>query len=204
MWGSHRLDAINDCLPITTAPGRKKLCPLWTTIQLALLPDIATRHASDENTRRELACERNSLALARAWAAWCWLRGDDDRLTVVRLRMVPTAAIVERDTFLALRGMPQIQVTVSMIISVRLIVSGAAQPPRGTVSSPPCIFALSLLLLPEFIGFAVHPPHPFFGRVTSTIQCGFLRGDAEAIKVFQSFALLGEKSLVPSGQLFAS
>jgi hypothetical protein len=59
-------------------------------------------------------------------------------------------------------------------------------------------------LLPEFIGFAVHPPHPFFGRVTSTIQCGFLRGDAEAIKVFQSFALLGEKSLVPSGQLFAS
>ena len=45
---------------------------------------------------------------------------------------------------------------------------------------------------------------PFEGRVTSMIQCGLRKGVAEARNVFQSPRLAGEKSLVPTGQLFLS
>jgi len=54
----------------------------------------------------------------------------------------------------------------------------------------------------EFILWRVHPPQPFCGRVTSTIQCGLRKGEADAMKVFQSLRFLGAKSLVPRGQLF--
>jgi hypothetical protein len=36
----------------------------------------------------------------------------------------------------------------------------------------------------------------------SMIQCGARRGEAEAMKVFQSDLEAGAKSLVPTGQLF--
>ena len=58
--------------------------------------------------------------------------------------------------------------------------------------------------LPEFIAFPVHPPQPFCGRVTSMIQFGARRGSAVERKLFQSDRLWGEKSFVPSGQLFLS
>jgi hypothetical protein len=48
----------------------------------------------------------------------------------------------------------------------------------------------------------VHPPHPFEGFVTSTIQCGARNGFADAKKVFQSARDAGEKIFMPAGQEF--
>jgi len=59
-------------------------------------------------------------------------------------------------------------------------------------------------LLRLFIAWRVHPPQPFWGRVTSTIQCGSRNAVADDKKAFQSARLRGETSLVPSGQLFLS
>jgi len=50
--------------------------------------------------------------------------------------------------------------------------------------------------------YLLHPPQPFWGRVTSTIQCGARKGPAEVRKVFQSPRLAGEKIFMPLGQLF--
>ena len=50
--------------------------------------------------------------------------------------------------------------------------------------------------------FTAQSTQPLNGRVTSTIQFGARRGEADLRKVSQSWRLRGEKSFVPPGQLF--
>jgi hypothetical protein len=56
----------------------------------------------------------------------------------------------------------------------------------------------------EFIACLLHPPQPFCACVMSIMKSGDRSGAADSMNVFQSARVLGEKILVPTGQLFLS
>ena len=73
---------------------------------------------------------------------------------------------------------------------------------RSHHGDPSDVFHVACCGVREFIWCFVQPPHPFCGRVMSTIQFGALKALADVSTVFQSARLAGEKIFIPLGQLF--
>lgn len=66
-----------------------------------------------------------------------WLQVLPDGLAVIRLGMVVTTPIIESDVLLILGGAPQVQITICGIVTVRLVVPSASEPPRRAIRCPP-------------------------------------------------------------------
>jgi hypothetical protein len=60
--------------------------------------------------------------------------------------MVSTTAIIEGDRILILWLMPQIQITIGMIVSVWLAVPAASEPPSRAIRCPPRLLLLHLMV----------------------------------------------------------
>jgi hypothetical protein len=62
-------------------------------------------------------------------------------LAIVGIRMIITIAIVPCHTVFIRWSMPQVQVAIRSVISIRLAICRAAEPPGRTIRSSPCLLS---------------------------------------------------------------
>jgi len=142
IWGEQWLGRLHECLPIPWARWRENLHSIWAAVPLGSLAHHPAMCALYQESCAVVPGKVDLSAFARPWTAPLWPEIEPLWLTVVRLGVVMAVCIVVGDVVLV-SGALQMHEAIGMVVTIRLVVASASEPPWSTIICAPCLDSAS-------------------------------------------------------------